>query len=101
MRPAYALPGHFRLLTSSLAPNASDRPVRALAQPPVLDPHFATEKSRLVVLDLECVVVLAHQENSALTGVYMRIDAVKEALIDDHRADRLGRLRSWVEIDRV
>src|SRR5262252_6389296 len=63
----------------------SDRPVRALVQSTVFDPNLAAQKDGSVAFDLERVVVLPDQEQSTLSGIDMRIDAVEQVLIDDHR----------------
>src|SRR5262249_41331873 len=62
----------------------SNRPVRTLVEAPILDPYLAADELRFIVLDLERVEVFPDQEQPALAGVDMRIDAVQQVLIDDH-----------------
>ena len=64
--------------------------MRSFVEPPILDPHLAANKFRLVVLDLERVEIFSDQEQPALAGVDVRIDAVQQVLIDDDRAYRFG-----------
>jgi hypothetical protein len=43
--------------------------VRALVQPPILNPHLATKELRLAAFDLERIDILANQEEAAFAGV--------------------------------
>src|SRR5437588_2389451 len=79
----------------------SNRPMRSFVEPPILDPYFAANKLSLVVLDLERVEIFPDQEQPALAGVDVRIDAVQQVLIDDDRAYRFGRMRLLIDIDSI
>src|SRR5258708_33236043 len=68
----------------------SDRPVRALIKPAVVETYFPLDELGLIVFELERIDVSADQEQPALSGIDVRGHAVEQVLINQERADPRG-----------
>ena len=75
--------------------------MRSFVESPILDAHLAADELCLVVLDLESVDIFADDEQPAFARIDVRVNAVQEILIDNHRAYRFRRKRIVIDIDSI
>ena len=76
-------------------------PVRAFVEPAVIKTHLALDELCLAVLKLECVVILADQEQAALAGVQVRVHAIEHVLIDDEGTYSRCTRQIISDVDRI